>query len=183
MLGRLGGEPVPALFRRVTPLTKADRGGVSRKCRSPEGKGGSRLLHALMARVGEERRRAQAQVAGRRTGSRRASRSADAEARAGRLRACLHRRGAGARYSGAVSCTGYLAAAMTSEAAAFHAWAEAYDEGLGWIGFDPMLGYCPTERHVRVAVGLDALSAAPVRSVPADGDAASRSASSVEAAQ
>ncbi len=44
-----------------------------------------------------------------------------------------------------------------------HAWAEAYAEGLGWIGFDPTNGVCPTEAHVRVAVGLDYLGAAPVR--------------------
>ena len=44
-----------------------------------------------------------------------------------------------------------------------HAWAEADVEGLGWVGFDPANGICPTEGHVRVAVGLDYLGAAPVR--------------------
>jgi transglutaminase-like putative cysteine protease len=44
-----------------------------------------------------------------------------------------------------------------------HAWAEADVEGLGWVGFDPANGICPTEAHVRVAVGLDYLGAAPVR--------------------
>jgi transglutaminase-like putative cysteine protease len=44
-----------------------------------------------------------------------------------------------------------------------HAWAEAYVPGLGWIGFDPMKGACPTEAYIRVAVGLDALGAMPVR--------------------
>ncbi len=44
-----------------------------------------------------------------------------------------------------------------------HAWAEAYVEGLGWIGFDPVLATCPTIHHIRVAMGLDYLSAAPVR--------------------
>ena len=34
---------------------------------------------------------------------------------------------------------------------------------LGWVGFDPANGFCPTDAHVRVAVGLDALGAAPVR--------------------
>jgi len=46
---------------------------------------------------------------------------------------------------------------------ACHAWAEAHVEGLGWIGFDPTDGICVTDAHVRVAVGLDALGAAPVR--------------------
>jgi transglutaminase-like putative cysteine protease len=44
-----------------------------------------------------------------------------------------------------------------------HAWAEAHVEGLGWVGFDPANGVSPTAAHVRVAVGLDYLGAAPVR--------------------
>jgi len=32
-----------------------------------------------------------------------------------------------------------------------------------------MLNLCPTERHVRVATGLDAIAAMPVRSVPSVG--------------
>ena len=46
---------------------------------------------------------------------------------------------------------------------AAHAWAEAWIEGLGWVGFDPANGVCPTEHYVRVAVGLDALGATPIR--------------------
>jgi transglutaminase-like putative cysteine protease len=44
-----------------------------------------------------------------------------------------------------------------------HAWAEAYVPGLGWVAFDPANGLCPTEGHVRVAIALDVLGAAPVR--------------------
>ena len=44
-----------------------------------------------------------------------------------------------------------------------HAWAEAFVPDLGWVAFDPANGFCPTDAHVRVAVGLDALGAAPVR--------------------
>ena len=44
-----------------------------------------------------------------------------------------------------------------------HAWAEAYVPDLGWVGFDPSNGRCPTEGHVRVAIGLDSLGAAAVR--------------------
>jgi transglutaminase-like putative cysteine protease len=46
---------------------------------------------------------------------------------------------------------------------ASHAWAEAYVPDLGWVGFDPANGVCPTEHYVRVAVGLDSLGAAPIR--------------------
>lgn len=44
-----------------------------------------------------------------------------------------------------------------------HAWAEALVPGLGWVGFDPAHGLSATEAHVRVAVGLDYLGAAPIR--------------------
>jgi len=44
-----------------------------------------------------------------------------------------------------------------------HAWAEAFVPELGWIGFDPANGFCSTDAHVRVAVGLDYLGAAPLR--------------------
>ena len=44
-----------------------------------------------------------------------------------------------------------------------HAWTEAFVPDLGWVGFDPARGMCPTDAHVRVAVGLDCQSAAPVR--------------------
>jgi transglutaminase-like putative cysteine protease len=50
-----------------------------------------------------------------------------------------------------------------TEQEAGHAWAEAYVEDLGWVGFDPTNGIAVTPAHVRVAVGLDYLGAAPVR--------------------
>ncbi len=34
---------------------------------------------------------------------------------------------------------------------------------LGWVAFDPANGLCATDAHVRVAVGLDYLGAAPLR--------------------
>lgn len=44
-----------------------------------------------------------------------------------------------------------------------HAWAEAYVDDLGWVAFDPTNGISATDAHVRVAIGLDYLGAAPVR--------------------
>ena len=44
-----------------------------------------------------------------------------------------------------------------------HAWAEACVTDLGWVGFDATNGICATDAHLRVAVGLDYLGAAPVR--------------------
>ena len=43
-----------------------------------------------------------------------------------------------------------------------HGWAEAWVEGIGWIGFDPCIGRSPEEGHVRVAHALDAAGCAAV---------------------
>jgi transglutaminase-like putative cysteine protease len=50
-----------------------------------------------------------------------------------------------------------------ADQAAGHAWAEVHVENLGWVGFDPANCICTTDAHVRVAIGLDYLGAAPVR--------------------
>ncbi|MEM8813904.1 MAG: transglutaminase family protein [Pseudomonadota bacterium] len=52
-----------------------------------------------------------------------------------------------------------------NEQEAGHAWAEAFVQDVGWIAFDPAHGLCPTDAYVRVAAGLDYLSAAPIRGV------------------
>lgn len=57
--------------------------------------------------------------------------------------------------------SGHFVNAATQPAG--HAWAEAYVEDLGWVGFDATHGISTSERHVRVAIGLDYLDAAPVR--------------------
>ncbi len=49
------------------------------------------------------------------------------------------------------------------EQEAGHAWTEAFIPDLGWVAFDPTNGISATDAHLRVAVGLDYLSAAPVR--------------------
>jgi len=62
--------------------------------------------------------------------------------------------------------SGYVQAeAEGEEELASHAWAEAWHPDLGWIGFDASHAICPTDRYVRVAVGLDYADAAPVRGV------------------
>ena len=52
--------------------------------------------------------------------------------------------------------------AHIAPAEAHHAWAEAWVEQLGWVGFDVANRICPTDRYVRLAAGLDATYAAPV---------------------
>jgi transglutaminase-like putative cysteine protease len=58
---------------------------------------------------------------------------------------------------------GYFLTESDEPSEAHHAWAEAWIEGLGWLGFDPANRLCPTERYVRLACGLDSSSAAPIR--------------------
>jgi transglutaminase-like putative cysteine protease len=58
--------------------------------------------------------------------------------------------------------TGYLLLDDQDPANANHAWAEAYVEALGWVGFDIANRVCPTDRYVRLACGLDAGYATPI---------------------
>ncbi len=165
VVGRLPGEPPSAIYRRPSPLAKA-AGAITSKFRSGprEGQGRIALLHELMARVGEviggaqsqsQSSEGQAQSQSQGEGPKAAA-SDFAHAFIGAARALE----IPARY-----VTGYVAA--HGDEASWHAWTEAWDDGLGWIAFDPALGYCPTDRHVRVAAGLDAGSVPAIRGVPA----------------
>jgi len=58
---------------------------------------------------------------------------------------------------------GYYLADADADADPSYAWAEAYVEGLGWVAFDAASDQCADERYVRVAIGFDALGAAPMR--------------------
>ncbi|ODT72040.1 MAG: hypothetical protein ABS75_06110 [Pelagibacterium sp. SCN 63-23] len=167
VLGRPHGEPVPALYKRVTALTRAP---VTLYGKFRTGKE-SRLdtLHGLMARVGETLGLPEA---------------ADAPSQMQADGAQVHSQGQGQGEEAAVLPAAadyahlFIGAARALDIPArfvtgyhadlegLHAWAEAYDDGLGWIGFDPRLQMCPTDRYVRLAIGLDAESALPLRTVP-----------------
>lgn len=154
VLGRLEYDPPPAMFRRPTRQTKPDAALIDGI--DPSG-GRIAALHEIMGRLHEGRAAVhQSQSAGVQE---QASGSAPADlahAFIGAARAL----DIPARY-----VTGYLL--DEAGAASFHAWGEAFDEGLGWIGFDALLNVCPTERHIRLAAGLDAIGTMPVRMVPA----------------
>jgi len=165
VLGRVAGEPPAALYRRPSSLAKA-AGAITSKFRTAPKSGQDRiaLLHALMERVGEvvgeaaqtQTQSADSQSQGQSQAEAKKAPAADlAHAFIGAARALE----IPARY-----VTGYVAG--HGEETFWHAWVEAWDDGLGWIAFDPTLGYCPTDKHVRVATGLDAGSVPPVRSVP-----------------
>ena len=57
--------------------------------------------------------------------------------------------------------SGYLMMDGQIDQDASHAWAEAYVEGLGWVGFDVSNTQSPDARYVRLAVGRDYHDAAP----------------------
>ncbi|MGV1014278.1 MAG: transglutaminase family protein [Methyloceanibacter sp.] len=66
--------------------------------------------------------------------------------------------------------SGYLTHGFGREAhASSHAWAEAFVDYLGWVGFDPTNGTCATEAYIRTAIGLDYAEASPVRGVRSGG--------------
>jgi transglutaminase-like putative cysteine protease len=67
--------------------------------------------------------------------------------------------------------TGYLVTGGREITDANHAWAEAWVEGLGWVGFDVANRICPTDHYVRLAAGLDAAYAAPIRGSRRGGEA------------
>lgn len=153
-------EPLPpGYFLRTTPLTALDP-ALEALAQAARGPNRLDLLHDLMARI---RERIDYQI-----GTTEAYTSAaEALARgagvcqdhAHAFIACARALGTPARYIG-----GYLWTQDHLEVyEAGHAWAEAYVEGLGWVGFDPANRVCATESYVRVSVGLDYWSAAPVR--------------------
>ena len=152
----------PSLFLRDTALTQADAAIRSFAQGVREAAGGDMLaeLHTLLDRLSEEMAHVTDEADG-------AANAAEAFARKrGPPRDLSH------IFIGAAHCLGiparyvagyYCADDAAPAPAAGHAWAEAAVPGLGWVAFDPTHGVCPTDAHVRVAIGLDALGAAPVR--------------------
>ena len=185
VLGRLGGEPVVALYKRVTELTPGDPAIVAPvKASWTVSDGRIALLHGLMGRIGElysfgddDENVEPEEMEASGTQSQTQSQGGDADdvrpAEAAERRTPADAATFAHMFIGAARAldiparyvTGYLAA-DDDHPAAFHAWAEAHDDGLGWIGFDAALGICPTDRHVRLAAGLDARATMPVRVAP-----------------
>ena len=58
---------------------------------------------------------------------------------------------------------GYFLTGANAPEPAHHAWAEVLVEHLGWVGFDAANRVCPDDRFIRLATGLDAVTASPIR--------------------
>lgn len=60
--------------------------------------------------------------------------------------------------------SGYqFAEGRARDAHAGHAWTELFIDGLGWVSFDPTAASSGSDAYVRVSIGLDYLSAGPIR--------------------
>ena len=150
----------PLVFLRETPLTRCDAGLKTFAERVGQGAAMLDRLHALLAAVHEEM-----VFETDRTDTETSASEALALGH-GVCQDLTHIFVGAARWLGGPAryVSGHLAREDGQiDQAAAHAGAEAHVEGLGWVGFDPTNGVCPTSAYVRVAVGLDYLGAAPVR--------------------
>lgn len=152
----------PSLFLRDTPLTLADEdlGDYARAAAEAAGADTLTRLHALKTALHEAMTLMPATQ-----GTAAANAAAAFAARKGMSQDFAHAFIAGARHVGipARFISGYRADPDSDAGGTSHAWAEAHVEGLGWIAFDAAHDICPSVGHVRVAMGLDADGAAPVR--------------------
>ena len=161
-------EPLPpSLFVRATPLTHpGDRlPEFAHDAAGPEGDPIERLHRLDRAICGAFRRLEGRPVIGR-------SAADIFETGEGFARDIAHLFIAGARAIGIPArfvCGHYLDPRNPLHTA--HSWAEAHIDGLGWLGFDPCVGFSPDESYIRVATGLDASYATPVSGARVGGGA------------
>lgn len=152
----------PTLFLRDTAVTQADTAmrDLALGIRGADGGDVLGVLHELLARLHEDLAHDPAQATTTATAAFARQRGSTQDLThifIGATR-CLD---IPARYVSGYRCPDGELAQGTHEGT--HAWAEAYVPSLGWVGFDPVIGACPTDAYVRVAIGLDAEGAAPVR--------------------
>jgi transglutaminase-like putative cysteine protease len=152
----------PSLFLRETAITLADEalGDFAQSAVEPAGADTLARLHALKTALHEAMTLMPATQ-----GTAAANAVAAFAARKGMSQDFAHAFIACARHVGipARFISGYRADPDVAAGGTSHAWAEAHVEGLGWIAFDAAHDICPSVGHVRVAMGLDADGAAPVR--------------------
>jgi transglutaminase-like putative cysteine protease len=152
----------PTLFLRETSLTAADAAiaDYAGRIRGQAGDDPLAILHALLERLHQDIVYDTEPTHSATTASEAfALRRGVCQDHAHVFVAAARSLGIPARYAG-----GYFRRADgLVQQDAGHAWAEAYVPELGWVAFDPANGIAATDAHVRVAVGLDYLGAAPVR--------------------
>ncbi|MBJ7376485.1 transglutaminase family protein [Sphingobium sp.] len=154
-------------FLRDTPLTQASDGIAAMARAAPTGESPLAQLHALSAAVSDAVQYRSGVTTSATTAAQAFALGAGVcQDHAQIFIAAARAIGRSARY-----VSGYLLAGDGSALHETHGWAEAHVPGLGWIGFDPSNRVCVTERYLRLASGLDADDAAPIRgSVTVAGD-------------
>lgn len=155
----------PAMFRRRTPLTEPDEAIADLARTAADGETGVAVAHALSAAVRD--------AVDYRPGATKSTTTAAESLQIGAgvcqdhahiLIAAARSLDLPARYVvGYLFIGGDEEEEVVSSEAESHAWAEIWIDGLGWVGFDAANRICPTDRYVRLAAGLDAPDAAPVR--------------------
>lgn len=155
----LTASPPVGIFLRETPLTQVDA-AIGKLAAAVKREDPLEELHMLSRLVHSE-------VAYRSGATNAATTAAEALAlKAGVCQDHAHIFVAAARAGGhpARYVAGYMKGdGSTGELYETHAWAEAYAPRLGWVGFDPSNGVCPTAGYIRLSCGLDARGAAPIR--------------------
>ena len=152
----------PSLFLRETPLTRIDAAiaDFARQTQRAAGDDTLKVLHALVERLhGEVTYDADPTHVATTAAEAFALKRGVCQDLTHILIAAARSLGFPARYIGGH----FRRADGITQQEAGHAWAEAFVPDLGWVAFDPANGVCATDAHVRVAVGLDYLGAAPVR--------------------
>ncbi len=152
-------DPLPAeMYLRASPLAHAN--AALREFAEGMGQGETLArLHALMSALHMELGFAQGLGGESPASEVFAMKKGGAADFAHAFIACARGWGVPARF-----VTGYRVAEAPEPTQEMFAWAEAYSPGLGWVAFDAVNDMCADERYIRVAAGLDARDAAPVRS-------------------
>lgn len=158
VVGSHGGYTPLWYFKRATPLTKPGA-GIRKLIRDlDKDEEDIPRLHALSALI-----RSEVDYEAGTTNSKTTAEEA-LENQSGVCQDHAHIFIAAARQIGypARYVSGYLMMNDRVEQEATHAWAEAYIDGIGWVGFDVSNRISPDERYVRVATGLDYNEAMPI---------------------
>ena len=159
VLGPMKRGVDPRYFLRETPLTRASDAIRDMALSLPDDDGPLSRLHALSTAV----REAVAYRSGVTTSGTTAAESFAMGAGVCQDHAQIFTAGARAMGIPARYVSGYLLAEDDDALHETHGWVEALVPDLGWVGFDPSNQLCVTERYLRLASGLDADAAAPIR--------------------
>ncbi len=152
-------KPPSAIFTRSTALTRADD-GIEALAKQTALEDDLETVHALSVAVKDAVEYRQGATASETTAAEALALGAGVcQDHAHILIAACRSLGIPARY-----VTGYLQATdEQDDLLETHAWVEAHIKRFGWIGLDPSNGISPTDHYIRIACGLDADDATPIK--------------------